>query len=417
MSLGIGTLGRLGLSRGGLRPQFFADFLTEIPSSSAVITYSGGANGTRVNSAGVIVNEVCPRIDYDPVTLACRGLLVEEQRTNLCTPSNDFSNARWTKIDTVITGGQSSPDGGTNGFLATEGTAGTSTVAETAVTVTAGQPVTYSRFVRRGNTDWVRMTVNGAAGTTRGWFNLATGAIGVVASTGTDTGAVGAIQAFGGGWFRVSVTTTNPTDTARQQQTMTALADNNTGRVSNGTYFTFGAQTEQGAFPTSYIPTAGSAVTRTADEAIATISLNGNPSTLFAEFSVPVAIASDFPALVRVDDTSPLNQLQLYAVTNGSGLYNAGCLSRLSGVNGINTATGTLSAVGAVGKVVAGFAAGDSALTYNGAALATSASANVPGALNRIVLGNEPQSLSRHIRRILYWNQRLPNETLRALTT
>ena len=44
-----------------------------------------------------------PRFDYDPVTLAPKGLLVEEQRTNLLLRSEEFDNASWTKTRTSIT--------------------------------------------------------------------------------------------------------------------------------------------------------------------------------------------------------------------------------------------------------------------------------------------------------------------------
>ena len=49
------------------------------------ITFTRASNGTRFNSAGTLVTMTNdqPRIDYDPVTLACKGLLIEEQRTNL----------------------------------------------------------------------------------------------------------------------------------------------------------------------------------------------------------------------------------------------------------------------------------------------------------------------------------------------
>ena len=38
-----------------------------------------------------------PRWDYDPVTHALRGLLIEEQRTNLWLQSADVGNAAWSK--------------------------------------------------------------------------------------------------------------------------------------------------------------------------------------------------------------------------------------------------------------------------------------------------------------------------------
>lgn len=50
-----------------------------------IITFTRASAATRINSAGVMESVAAnvPRIDYDPVTLAVRGILLEEQRTNL----------------------------------------------------------------------------------------------------------------------------------------------------------------------------------------------------------------------------------------------------------------------------------------------------------------------------------------------
>jgi hypothetical protein len=60
------------------------DFTTGVLDSR--VTISRALNtATRTNSSGVIeiVNANLPRFDYNPVTLAARGLLIEETRTNL----------------------------------------------------------------------------------------------------------------------------------------------------------------------------------------------------------------------------------------------------------------------------------------------------------------------------------------------
>ena len=67
------------------------------------ITYSGGTNGTRVNSSGVIVAATTPRFDYNPVTHAARGLLVEESRTNLILNNTAMSTQNVTTAATPYT--------------------------------------------------------------------------------------------------------------------------------------------------------------------------------------------------------------------------------------------------------------------------------------------------------------------------
>lgn len=58
---------------------------TSLTSKTAADMFvsSGGTNGTRVSPLGFIEPAVAPRVDYDPVTKAGKGLLVELGRTNL----------------------------------------------------------------------------------------------------------------------------------------------------------------------------------------------------------------------------------------------------------------------------------------------------------------------------------------------
>ena len=65
-------------------PRLALDFTTASLDPRITFTRSGNT-ATVINSSGVIVgiNADLPRFDYNPTTLACRGLLIEEARTNL----------------------------------------------------------------------------------------------------------------------------------------------------------------------------------------------------------------------------------------------------------------------------------------------------------------------------------------------
>ena len=67
-----------------ITPSFALNFTTGVLDSRVTLTRALNT-ATRVNSSGVIetVNANLPRFDYDPVTLVPKGLLIEEQRTNL----------------------------------------------------------------------------------------------------------------------------------------------------------------------------------------------------------------------------------------------------------------------------------------------------------------------------------------------
>jgi hypothetical protein len=64
-------------------PSMALDFTTATLDPRVTFTRSGNT-ATYINSAGVItaINANLPRFDYDPVTLVCKGLLLEEARTN-----------------------------------------------------------------------------------------------------------------------------------------------------------------------------------------------------------------------------------------------------------------------------------------------------------------------------------------------
>lgn len=65
-------------------PKLALDFTTASLDARVAISRSGNT-ATTINSSGVIqvVNENLPRFDFDPITLKCKGLLIEESRTNL----------------------------------------------------------------------------------------------------------------------------------------------------------------------------------------------------------------------------------------------------------------------------------------------------------------------------------------------
>jgi hypothetical protein len=65
-------------------PRLALDFTTASLDARVTITRSGNT-ATATNASGVIalVNANLPRFDYDPSTLICKGLLIEESRTNV----------------------------------------------------------------------------------------------------------------------------------------------------------------------------------------------------------------------------------------------------------------------------------------------------------------------------------------------
>jgi hypothetical protein len=126
------------------------------------ITFARSGNtATATNSAGrvVSINANLPRFDYDPVTLACRGLLIEESRSNLLTHSSAFNESAWTKTGATITQDSVvSPDGTSNADSLVENTA-TSTHQVFQILGTAAAH-SFSVYLKAASRSWVALRVS-----------------------------------------------------------------------------------------------------------------------------------------------------------------------------------------------------------------------------------------------------------------
>jgi hypothetical protein len=83
---------------------FYSDAMASTPGSlktdpytfinSGLLTFTRNSIATRVNETGLIrvVQNSIPRLDHGPVTLAQKGLLIDEARTNLIIRSNELTN-------------------------------------------------------------------------------------------------------------------------------------------------------------------------------------------------------------------------------------------------------------------------------------------------------------------------------------
>jgi hypothetical protein len=128
------------------------------------ITFTRASTATFFNSAGVLTSAAvnAPRFDYNPSTLAPRGLLIEEQRTNSELYSEDFANAHWQKNQATVTSNVIiAPDGNLTGDkLITNSGLPNGQVFAT-VALTASTTFTFSCFAKAGEWSWSSLGTRG----------------------------------------------------------------------------------------------------------------------------------------------------------------------------------------------------------------------------------------------------------------
>jgi len=235
-------------------------------------SFTRASTGRVTSRTGTLIAKPAnaARYRFNPITGLCEGLLVEPQRTNLLLRSEEFDNASWTKTSiTVTANSETAPDGTTTAdTLAATGAGGN--VAQ-AVTITAGRGIALSVYAKAGASSWLYLRQSDGTNTVEAWFNLAAGTVGAnTAGAGTLLFSQKTIEAAGNGWFRCALETTSTSVTAITSAIAPAAADS-TAPANGNTVIAWGAQVEAEATltnATSYIPTAGSTVTRSADNLI-----------------------------------------------------------------------------------------------------------------------------------------------------
>jgi hypothetical protein len=350
------------------------------------------------------------RFDHNPITGESLGLLIEEQRVNLSTYSDDFSNAAWnfSENSSITANTIIAPDGTLTADGLIENTStGVHRRGRQNISITSGQVYTISVYAKSSNRNLMINAVNNFGA--RANFNLSNGTI-----NSTSNGTSSILNA-GNGWYRCSVTGTAPTTTASgtflfQINTNTLSDDNSyTGDGWSGIYI-WGAQVEAGAFATSYIPTVASQVTRSPDAASMTGTnfsswYNNAEGTLYAESASPLSGSSGFSRAFIISDNSVSNFISAGTATSQV---------RTAGV--FQADLGTTQVANTFYKVAVGVKTNDVAVSYNGAAVQTDTSVVLPRVNQAQIGGLETNLGNGVIRKVAYYPRRLSNEELREMT-
>ncbi len=258
-------------------------------AASTFLTQSSASAKWVRDATGVYVEKAAGVLPFEYWEGAW-SLLIEPASTNLHLRNSEIDNASWTKTDTTITADNTAaPNGATAADLCTEGSAGTALIQQ-AFTIAGGSTNTYSIFLKRGNTDWVRVIYFHVATPTNSiaaWFNLALGIVALPTNGGVATGAVANIEPAANGFYRCIITgAVNAAATAVAGRVNSAASAGSATRVSGATYYAWGSQPEAGSAATSPIPTTTGTVTRAADAinfALSTIPWSATVNTIIAK--------------------------------------------------------------------------------------------------------------------------------------
>ena len=228
---------------------------------SGDLTVVRATTKTEVNASGVIVDVPINVPSFDYSNGSCPSILVEPQRTNLLTYSEEFDNASWIKINTTITtNSTNSPSGTLTADKLIEISGGNIPRLIYIFTATIGQNYTLSFYLKSAERNQVRVVFEGDGNNKSAFFNSNTG---VVSGIGYNT--MSSMILLNNGWYRCSITISAGSSSS---SFYIATAENNvsilSGDNTKGIYI-WGAQLEAGSNATSYIPTVASAVTRNAD--------------------------------------------------------------------------------------------------------------------------------------------------------
>jgi hypothetical protein len=419
-----GARWRIHTISGEFESEFLAAVGSEWRPDQANWSASGAFSPVTTSSTFGIVRAATnePRFDHTSDGV-CRGLLIEESRTNICLQSENFGTT-WSN-DTgsiaIIIDQTTSPSGLVDADKISENTTVSNRrIAIQGASFVSGTTYTFSCFVKAAERDFVQLRFGGAFG---GQFqNFVIG--GVNAGTiGSGVGATAAIQAYPNGWYRCSITATSATTGSSQvtigpQVSSTALAwQPYIGTIGSG-IFVWGAQNEAGSFATSYIPTVASSVVRSADVCSITGGnftgmWNQSEGTLLAQTQKTSTNSNAF--VISVSDNSFNNEIDLRynSVSQVATLMNVSNVNQLSGLQA-NITSGS-----AVKQSIA-YKLNDCAYVANGASLISDTSALIP-TVDRLTIGNvavvgQAFYLNGHLASIRYYRKRLPNAKLQSLT-
>jgi len=241
------------------------------------ITFTRGSTATYVGSDGLIKTAASgeARFDHDPVTEESLGLLIEEDRRNLLTESEDVSGYTRADMTTPLDSSAVNPTGSLGSYKILANSGLSTNGIRIYKSASASNNIVVSAFVKKSTHRYVYVGFGGTSNHFTALFDIEPGITSDrllgQGTAGSSTNVSAGYQDFPNDWIRiwaVGTTTGSSGPTVGLSEDASTFTINNWTAAGTEEIYVWGLQYENGVvFPTSYIPTSGSAVTRAAEVA------------------------------------------------------------------------------------------------------------------------------------------------------
>ena len=281
-------------------------YIQDAMLNQELVAYPYVETTTAPVAAGIL--EDTPRIDFSG---GDQSLLLEPSRTSLIKYSEYFG-VGWIQDNlSIITNDATSPEGLQNATKVYPTSSGNYRNIRLSPSQPSSEQITISIFAKAAELDHLVLIDYDGSGVGID-FNLSTGV--ATDSATTDFDFVDMVD-YGNGWYRCIATATNP-------YFYWILSDNGGLSVTaNGTdgLYIYGAQAEQGSYPTSYIPTYGVSQTRLVE----TIDRLILPESLGTEFTIffDTELFQSGNGLLILEDVNNAEVYKFYSYSNHYDIY------------------------------------------------------------------------------------------------
>ena len=385
--------------------------------------FTRNSSATRINKDGLIetVGSGVSRLNYpmiDGVVSGCPSHILEPQRSNSFSYSQDFSNSYWTKSGSSISSDLTiSPDGTLNADKLIENSDTVEHFLRRSIAVPIGF-YTWSVFVKASDRKYIVLRTNADGGAYKNaCFDVE---LGIVVYDGLHNSEAN-IEAFPNGWYRISALSKETSGTTRNYQIHISNSPivNNSGISYNGDgtsgIYLYGVQLELG-HKSSYIPTTTAAVTRSAETATGSgdaATFNDSEGVLMAEIS-ELTEDSGLSRRITISDGSTNNRVSI-ELDETEGLIKL----FFSGNGTLNQLTKNISDVYTPFKILASYELNSLKLYINGYKLTEDTSIVLPNGLNDLSFdsGTGGSNFYGNTKQIQYYDTALSDTDLETLTS